>query len=176
MAAANMRNLVPTCGTCNQDYKLAKDILADGSAFYPYATIPEVKVEVDCRAYPEMDHLADTGRWAVTLKLATPDPAVSPKLNAWERVYSIKERLENEVNESFEDWMIELSDDYPQELGTEDFRRLIASACVKATEQSRRRMQPNQIVRAAFYHFMLCKAERSFVESFRQLLNRRLAY
>src|SRR6185369_7382359 len=51
LAAANLRNLVPACGICNQDYKGSKNILADGAAFYPYAEIPEVRIGVMCENF-----------------------------------------------------------------------------------------------------------------------------
>jgi hypothetical protein len=175
LAASNMRNLVPTCGTCNQDYKKTKDILADGAAFYPYAAIPEIKVEIDCNAYPAPDNFDDSGRWVVKLELVLPDATADPKLKAWNRVYSIKERLENEVQEFFEEWMAEVSDNHAQAAEKEEYLELIASAGARAKEQSHRRMQPGQIIRAAFYDFMLSKAENGFVESFRQSQNRRYA-
>lgn len=173
LAASNMKNLVPTCGTCNQDYKGTKDILADGAAFYPYSAIPEVKLEVACQAYPATEDLDDMGQWSVTLELSQPDPSAAPKMTAWNRVYSIKKRLEDEIAEFFEDWMNELTDDQTQPLEREQFIDLIASAKTKAVENSHRRMQPGQIVKAAFFDFMLSRAEGAFVESFRRLQNGR---
>lgn len=175
LAAANMRNLVPTCGVCNQDYKKTKDILADGAAFYPYASVPDVKLEVDCAIYPALDDFADTGTWAVNLELVARDPALAPKMKAWDRVYSIKKRLENEIAENAEDWMEEAADDLADHVDQEGFKELISSAKAKAERRSRRRMEPSQIVRAAFYDFMLTKADKVFVESFRRWLNASLA-
>jgi hypothetical protein len=171
LAAANMANLVPTCGVCNQDYKKTKDILADGAAFYPYGSIPTVKLAVDCTNYPAVDDFADTGTWSVSLELLTPDPAVAPKMHAWDRVYSIKQRLANEIAENGEDWMKEAADDVTHPLDGEGFRGLITSAKARAERRSQRRMEPAQIVRAAFYDFILNRANTVFVESFRRLLN-----
>lgn len=171
LAAANMKNLVPTCGTCNQDYKKAKNILADGKAFYPYAAVPEVKVEIDCSAYPAPENFKDSGNWIVKLDLVVPDAAVAPKLKAWNRVYSIKNRIESEIREFFEEWMKEVSDNYPHPLDHHEFVGLITTARDKARDRSKRRMEPGQIVRAAFYDFMITKAEHSFLESFRKLQN-----
>lgn len=173
LAAANMRNLVPTCGTCNQDYKAAKDILADGAAFYPYAAaIPPVKVEVDCSAYPSPKKFDDYGRWSVKLELVTPDATVALKMSAWDRVYSIKRRIEDAVQECFDEWMKQVSDDHDAAVDKVQFRELIESARRQACIRSRRRMVPREIVKAAFYEFVLNKANPAFVESYRQLQNR----
>ena len=173
LAAANMRNLVPTCGTCNQDYKKTKDILEDGSAFYPYAGIPEVRIEVDCQVYPAMDNLDDEGKWSVKLELTHHDPVAIPKMKAWDRVYSIKERLEHEIQEFGEYWMIELYEGQQQPLEREGFLALIASARTRALQGIRHRIEPKQIIKAAFFDFMLSKAGGRFVESFRRSQNRR---
>lgn len=173
LAAANMRNLIPTCGTCNQDYKKAQNILSDGAAFYPYAVIPPVQLEIGCEEYPATDNFDDGGRWSVKLELATPDPAVAPKMTAWNRVYSVKQRLENEVQEFCEEWMTEITDDLSTKVDEAKFAELIASAKGKAKEQGLRRMQPGQIVKAAFYDFILTKADKAFIESFRRLQNER---
>jgi hypothetical protein len=117
----------------------------------------------------------DAGQWYVRLDPAQPDPAVTQKMTVWDRVYSIKERLEHEIQEFFEDWMTEVSDDQPQPVDQEQFIALIVSAKNKAIERSQRRMVPCQIIRAAFFDFMLTKAQDSFVESFRRLANRRCA-
>ena len=171
LASANMRNLVPTCGTCNQDHKKAKDILADGVAFYPFAAIPEVMVEVDCKQYPMITKLGDKGTWSVKVELAKSDATVVPKMNAWNRVYSIKRRLEVEIQDYCEEWMAEVSDDCPHEVDEKQFAALITSARTKAKERAKRRMEPKQIVKEAFYDFVLTKAKGPFVESFRRLRN-----
>jgi hypothetical protein len=175
LAAANFRNLVPTCGICNQDYKRAKDILSDGAAFYPYGVMPKIKVEVDCKAYPATANFDDSGSWSVDLQLVTPSAIVAPKMKAWDRVYSIKKRLEDEIHEFFEEWMKEISDDHPQVLDKHEFAQRISSAKVKAGERANRRMEPKQIIKEAFYEFMLRKADATFLESFRRLQNSRFA-
>lgn len=175
LAAANMRNLVPTCGTCNQDYKKAKNILADGAAFFPYSDIPEVKVEIDCADYPTIDNLSDSGKWSVNISLVIADPGVLPKITAWERVYSISQRLEEEIAEFFEDWMIEVVEEQGVKIDQATFSILIERARDKAIENKKRRMQPSQIIRAAFYDFILTKANKAFVESFRCMQNQKIA-
>lgn len=167
LAAANIKNLVPTCGTCNQDYKKNKDILANGSAFYPYSEVPEVMLEVVCQTYPEPGDFNDHGNWVVKLNLVTPSEDAIPKVSAWDRVYSIKKRLEDEIHEFFEDWMQQLSDDPPYPVEQDEFIELITSARDAATKSSKRRMEPGQIVKAAFYDFMVSRADKTFVESFR---------
>lgn len=171
LAAANMKNLVPTCRTCNQDYKMTKDVLADGVAFYPFAAIPEMKLEVDCEKYPVTTILDDKGKWSVKVELAKPDVSVAPKMTAWNRVYSIKERLEIEIREYFDEWMAEVSDDCSHQVNEKQFTQLITSAKVKAKDRAKRRMEPKQIVKEAFYDFVLTKAKSPFVESFRRLRN-----
>jgi hypothetical protein len=163
---------VPTCGTCNQDYKKAKDILADGLAFYPYSDIPVVRLNVDCTKYPALGDTKDKGKWEVTIDLAAPDSKAEVKVRAWDRVYSIKKRLVNEIKQYFEDWMYEVSDSHPRPLSEQEFLDLVASARTTAQIRAKRRMQTGQIVRAAFYEFILNKAERAFVESYRQSLNK----
>jgi hypothetical protein len=171
LAAANMKNLIPTCGTCNQDYKMAKDVLADGFAFYPFAAIPEMKVEVDCAEYPATTKLDDKGKWSVKVELAKPDATAVPKMTAWNRVYAVKKRLEIEIREYFDEWMTEVSDDCPHEVDEEQFAKLIKSARNKAKERAKRRMEPKQIVKEAFYGFVLTNTKSPFVESFRRLRN-----
>ncbi len=172
---ANMENLIPTCGSCNQDYKKTKDVLADGFAFYPYAAIPEMMVEVDCAQYPITTDLDDKGKWSVKVELAKPDAAVAPKMIAWNRVYSIKKRFEIEIREYFDEWMTEVSDDCSHQVNEAQFAQLITSARAKAKERAKRRMEPKQIVKEAFYDFVLTKAKAPFVESFRRLRNEQFA-
>jgi len=171
LAAANMRNLVPTCGTCNQDYKKDKDILTDGSAFYPYGTIPAIRLEIDCVAYPATFDFDDTGKWSIRLELVTPDPTAIPKVNAWNRVYAIKQRIEDEIREFADDWMKQVADDEPRPVDKDTFTTLITSAKKRAEDQGRRRTEPKQILKCAFYDFMLTRANLAFVESFRRILN-----
>ena len=173
-AAANMRNLIPTCGTCNQDYKKTKDILEDGRAFYPYTAIPAVKVEVNCETYPAKNNLDDSGKWNVNISLTVPDPEVQPMMQTWERVYSISQRYENEVAEFFDEWMQELDIglDEGNEIDEDAFHQILTEARNKSNAAISRRMKPGEILRAAFYEFMISRAEPSFVESFRWQINR----
>lgn len=171
LSSANMKNLVPTCGECNEDYKGAKDILADGAVFYPYAEIPGMKVEVDCLEYPATDGSKSKGKWSVEVALAVPDPSLDSKMAAWDRVYSVKERLINEVTEHFEEWMEELGGEGFESLDEEGLRSLIRAARNKASSACLRRRKPRQIIRAAFYDFMLARAEQTFLLSFTCRLN-----
>lgn len=175
LASANMKNLVPTCGTCNQDFKKTNDILADGVAFYPFAEVPEIKLEIDCNAYPAMGNFDDRGQWAVSLELANGDATAIPKLKAWNRVYAIKRRLEDAVKEYSEEWMSQVCDDHQGVVGKDDFLIMIESAKTKARRRAERRVEAGQIIKAAFYDFMLTKADAAFLESFRILRNRSYA-
>lgn len=171
LAAANMKNLVPACGICNQDYKWSKDILADGAAFYPYADIPEMRIEVTCDNFPNTAELDDEGQWNVAVDLATPDVTVAPKLQAWDRVYRIKERLANEVQKFCEEWMFEVTDVCTEEVDQGAFVELIRSAQERASNAALRKMQPGQLIRSAFYDFALSNVNHPFFESFRQARN-----
>lgn len=166
-----MKNLVPACGICNQDYKGSKDVLADGAAFYPYADIPEVRIEVTCDNFPNSADLDDEGQWSVDVDLITPDPTLAPKLQAWNRVYKIKERLENEVQKFCEEWMIEVTEVCTEEIDREKFVDLISSARRTASSAALRRMAPGQLIRKAFYDFALSNVTHPFFESFRQNRN-----
>jgi len=173
LAAANMRNLIPTCGTCNQDYKGIKDILVDGKAFYPYSDIPPIEIIVDCTVYPATDDLDDSGDWSVNVLLLEPDAEIEPMMSAWERVYSITQRLEDEVSEFFEEWMRDLSEHVSDENNLDEakFRQLLIDARDEASAAIPRRMKPGEILRAAFFDFMISRAQDSFLESFRWQLN-----
>lgn len=171
LAAANMRNLIPTCGTCNQDYKKAKDILGDGKAFYPYSDIPPVDVIVNCNIYPAPDDFSDMGEWSVEISLSAPDAQIQPMMLAWERVYSVSQRLENEVSEFFEDWMQALCDEIDEEVDESAFRQLLIDERDKASRAISRRMSPGEIIRAAFFDFMASRSEHAFLESFIRQIN-----
>jgi hypothetical protein len=176
LAAANMRNLIPTCGTCNQDYKKTKDILQDGSAFYPYSDTPDVLVTVDCIRYPG-DDLDDPGEWQVDISLVDPDISLAPKMAAWERVYSVSIRLANEVSENFDEWVEDLFVEFTggDEIDHGHFNLLLEQERDNENRAVLRRMKPGAIVRAAFFDFMLTRAEDFFVESFRMRANGRVA-
>jgi len=171
LAAANMKNLVPACGICNQDYKGSKDVLADGAAFYPYAEIPEVRIDVTCENFPAIADFDNHGQWRVDVDLAEPDATAAPKLQAWDRVYRIKQRLENEVQKFSEDWMDEVIDGCTEEIDQGTFVELISKAKERASNAVMRRMQPGQLIRRAFYDFALNNVNRPFFESFRVARN-----
>lgn len=171
LAAANMRNLVPACGICNQDYKGSKDVLADGAAFYPYADIPEVRIEVTCDNFPSLTDFNDQGQWSVAVDLEVPDATAAPKLQAWDRVYGIKKRLKDEVQEFCEEWMNEVTDECMEVIDQGKFVELISSAKEEASKAVLRRMKPGQLIRRAFYDFALNNANRPFFESFRVARN-----
>lgn len=175
LSAANMRNLIPTCGVCNEDYKKAKDVLANGAAFYPYRDVPPLQVSVNCMRYPAVSSLDDRGKWSVNISLVQPDPQFDAKLAAWDRVYCVKERLSNEVSEFFEEWMEEVGKQVTHTIDENGLRRAVEKARDYARDASARRMEPNQIIRAAFFEFLVNRADRNFFLSFRDLFNGRIA-
>ena len=81
----------------------------------------------------------------------------------------------DEVAEFFEEWMTEVAEEHSEAIDPLAYVSLIETARDKAIENKSRRMQPSQIVRAAFYDFILTKANPAFVESFRYLQNQKVA-
>ncbi len=160
LSAANLKNLIPCCGTCNQDYKKKKDILKYGLAFYPYGTVPELKVEVNCLRYPSTMETLDRGEWEVTIHLVENNPNSTQKMHTWDRVYSVKERLSQEVAEFHKTWMKPITNVEGDEYA------LIEAERVRATNSVLERMEPSQIIKEAFLSFMKERANQSFVKSF----------
>jgi hypothetical protein len=130
-----------------------------------------MKVEVDCPRSPDLDESKTNAPWSVEVSLAVPDPNLEPKMTAWNRVYSVKERLRNEVSEYFDEWMMELVENNEPVPDVDALKRLIQGARDKARSSSLRRITPKQFIRAAFYDFMLMKAEPTFLLSFLYRLN-----
>lgn len=160
LSSANIANLVPSCGTCNQDYKKDKDILGNGSAFYPYDEIPKIRVEVKCVRYPSTSDLDDSGEWEVDLLLVEENPDCLQKVLNWDRVYSVKQRLRDEVAEFYKTWMRPIATHEGDEVD------LIEAERIRAAEAAIDRMEPGQILKEAFLSFMKESADRAFVRSF----------
>lgn len=86
-AAANLRNLVPTCHDCNSKYKFEADMVrrADGTgrvAFDPYNCTTTVTVTLD-GSMPFVSGLDDAQAWKIQL---TPQ---TPEVKTWDEVFSI---------------------------------------------------------------------------------------
>jgi hypothetical protein len=102
-AAVNLRNLVPMGHKCNSSYKLAEDLLYDGSgrrrvAFDPYnhTTIRVVLDDSD----PFDGATANTPRWVITF---APD---TPAVQTWDEVFSIRERYrQSHLDRDFARWL-----------------------------------------------------------------------
>ncbi|WP_340051756.1 hypothetical protein [Pseudomonas proteolytica] len=90
--AVHPDNLIPLCSVCNQDAKKAKDLFfkepnQPRNAFYPYSESahPFIEIELDMLKDPEPK---------ITVIWATKDRAALEKLDTWDDVYEIKNRVE----------------------------------------------------------------------------------
>jgi hypothetical protein len=106
-ASVNFSNLVPMCHLCNTSYKGGKDILYLQSsrrvAFYPYATLKGVAVQIACNKKPSIvDKLGD---WEVSLKPESKKDL--DRVTTWIDVFSITLRLGARIQEKNERWMME---------------------------------------------------------------------
>ena len=92
-------NLLPTCRTCNEKAKLAKDLLRDAggqrrACFDPWSESAERRTEMTVS-------LGDTAP-ILHLRMVGSSPAEQGKLDTWDDVYRIKERVEGEFTSLFE--------------------------------------------------------------------------
>ena len=110
MAAANMNNLVPMCAECNQDFKKSQDLLYQASnrvvAFYPFSSLAGVSITVKSTIDSKPPYIR---KWSVDL--VPNDAEESPKIVNWQRVFSIKLRLVNELTQYYEEWMQQALDE-----------------------------------------------------------------
>ncbi|HFS0852891.1 hypothetical protein ABZQ71_06820 [Pseudomonas aeruginosa] len=90
--AVHPDNLIPLCSVCNQDAKKAKDLFIrendqPRNTFYPYteSALPFVEIDLDMLRDPEPK---------ITVTWTTHDAAVLEKLDTWDDVYEIKNRVE----------------------------------------------------------------------------------
>jgi hypothetical protein len=107
LAAANLANLVPMGGRCNQRYKGTVDILHDENHIQRKALDPYGHVAVEITLINSHPTGGDDGRPAWNIEIL---PDVE-ETRTWYQVFSIRERLTADVlNPRFYDWISDLRD------------------------------------------------------------------
>ena len=108
-AAANLHNLAPTCGKCNSQYKLAKDVLRtkDGvrrKAFNPF-DCTAVTISLRNSVLNPTPVGALFSDWRIDFSIQ------SEEVDTWEELYSIRERYKRDfLVEHFNTWLQEFMD------------------------------------------------------------------
>lgn len=92
--AVHPDNLIPLCDVCNQDAKKAKDLFrhkngTDRFAFYPYNEEAEALIDID------IDNLRDPEP-TIRVNWNTQNALLLDKLNTWDEIYEIRNRLEGQ--------------------------------------------------------------------------------
>lgn len=173
LSAANTKNLIPMCDLCNQDYKGTKDIITNNGhrtiAFYPYGDIPTIDFRINCINEPV--DIDDKGKWEVLLQ--SDDANTNQKIENWNRVFEIKKRIIEEIEEFYEEWMIKFYEDFFTEKlnSTDELTHLLLEYSKKFTPRIKRRMEVGAIIHQAFYKFVAEDASDLFVSSYLDLFN-----
>lgn len=172
LAAANMHNLIPMCNECNQDNKKSKDILYDSGAriqsFYPFSKFSCVGIEIDCsieKRYPFGKE------WTVTLIVK--DATEQNKVDNWEKIFSIKSRLVNEIIQYNDEWMNQALDEKISSkfLSVDSYRDFMKDRKNKELRKFSRRSEPKALLKAAFYDFADKKSDNAYLESYIRMHN-----
>jgi len=171
LSAANMDNLIPMCRECNQDFKKGKDILYDGSnrvdAFYPYTALSGVNIQVSSTV--EQD-LPFARHWQV--ELIAKDPVEAGKVDNWNRIFSIKNRLVNEIEHYFSGWMTEELEEVNVSFSNvAAFRAFMGKRAQKWLNTSNRRNEPKALLKMAFFKYVETNVDSMFIESYIRLHN-----
>ncbi len=162
-----MWNLFPMCGTCNQDYKKTIDVVNKKIekkdhrvvAFYPFAKIAGVSLSVDC-IIPIKDPKAR--EWVVSL--AAIDPEELDKITNWDRVFSIKKRLSDEIHEYHDSWIMELL--VERNICFKDateFKEFFLNKANNEDYAISQRMKPSAHIRKSFFEYIHLRADRAFI-------------
>lgn len=173
LLAANTKNLIPMCDLCNQNYKGIKDIISNNGhrtiAFYPYGDIPNIDFRINCINEP--DELDDKGTWDVILQ--SDDANITQKIENWNRIFQIKTRIVEEIEELNEDWMKKFYEDcFTEELNSiDELKTLLLEYSKKFIPRITRKMEAGVIIHQAFYKFMAEDASDLFVSSYLDLFN-----
>ena len=103
-AAVNFENLVPMCYECNSSYKGATDPLDNGSvAFYPFHNANyDIDVKIQHPQPVEWSNI-DEGKCTVTI-----DTPNQNELATWERVFDVKKRYVQRIEQFDKQWIDEL--------------------------------------------------------------------
>lgn len=176
--AANLKNLVPMCKECNQGYKKEKSVIDNEetrtSAFYPFGDNPPIFLTVECQQFPE--NIDDEIVWQVTL--SSDEDGMDDKIETWDRVFEIKSRIKEEIEEYFEVWMEDFFIDEISDQGkVEDlgeFRAKLLSYAEKYQAKCNLRAEINTIIKHAFFCYIAADAPDMFVNGFLVLFNQRI--
>ena len=173
LTAANTKNLIPMCDLCNQDYKGTKDIITNNGhrtiAFYPYGDIPTIHFRINCINEPV--DIDDKGKWEVFLQ--SDDANTNKKIENWNRVFEIKKRIIEEIEEFYEDWMEKFYEEcFTEKLNSiDELKNLLLGYSEKFILRIKRKMEAGVIIHRAFYYFMAEDASDLFVSSYLDLFN-----
>lgn len=177
--AANFQNLVPMCDPCNQDYKKKKSVISNGQkrtlAFYPYEKLPEMCLIVECEH--EAANLDEKTQFNVFLYSS--DPEVIGKIETWDRVFEIRDRIKKQIEFSYDDcWMEDFFDNDFIENGPvehlDEFRELLNKYSEKQIPKIKRRNKIDVIIIHEFFRFMANGASNAFLIGYLKSFNKRL--
>lgn len=172
LAAANMDNLIPMCTECNQDYKKNIDVLNENNnrvvAFYPFSQLAGVTIKIFSLLDREPPYYR---RWSV--KLAPKNNSDIQKVANWNRVFSIEQRMVNEIIEYYEEWIQQALDERNGKkfttIGT--FRTHMNKRSKVEIEKSERRNEPKALLKSVFYEYMQKDADDIFLDSYIKIYN-----
>jgi hypothetical protein len=127
-AGANLRNLSPMGGKCNSSYKLAKDVIYNGSGqrqrcFDPYG---QQTAEISLRGSRPFEgnvvDLVPLPAWQMEL--------VGDKelVENWDRIFKIRRRYEGKADAHFHDWTEDFAIWCSQEVGVISSREEVVNA------------------------------------------------
>jgi hypothetical protein len=173
LTSANTKNLIPMCDLCNQDYKGTKDIITNNGyrtiAFYPYGDISTIDFRINCINEPV--DIDDKGKWEVFLQ--SDDANTNQKIENWNRVFEIKKRIIEEIEEFYEDWMEKFYEDcFTEKLNSiDELKNLLLEYSEKFIPRIKRKMEAGVIIHQAFYNFMAEDASDLFVSSYLDFFN-----
>lgn len=176
--AANLQNLVPMCDSCNQDYKKKQSVISNGTqrtlAFYPYEELPELCLIIECEY--EAVNLDEKTKFNVFLYSS--DHEAINKIETWDRVFEIKDRIQKQIEFSYDDWMESFYEDEYIDYGPiddlVDFKELLIKYSQKHIPKIERRTQVDMILIYEFFKFMACGASDFFLIGYLKSFNRRL--
>jgi len=176
--AANLQNLVPMCDPCNQDYKKQQSMISSGNqrtlAFYPYEKLPEMCLIIECEY--EANNLDEKTKFNVFLYSS--DQKALSKIETWDRVFEIKDRIQKQVEVFYDDWMEDFFEDDFMENGPveklNDFKQLLNNYYRKCIPKIERRAKVDVIVICEFFRFMANGASDFFLIGYLKSYNKRL--
>lgn len=171
-AVANTKNIVPMCDSCNQDYKGIKNVVINNEqrtfAFYPYDNFPDITFKIVCLNEPDATN--NRGSWDV---LFSYDQNIMQKIENWDRVFDIKNRIIEEIMEYYDYWMTLFYDNNYDHVINDlsEFKQLLLNYSNRFNNQIRLRMEAKIIITKEFYRFMAEDASEAFIRSYLRSFN-----